>query len=240
MQVRLAFSCAIRAKSDILVLDEVLAVGDEAFQRKCNDYFDKIRKEDGKTVVLVTHSMAAVRNYCNKAILIHNGKIIIDGAPDDVASEYSLENLESVVNSGGGGRAKPSVENFKVKLLSPKQISHNDTIDIEVSFKVMKNEECFVAAVLQDIDRNVPLVIRDSEIAQVSGGKGRRLRASFRLPEVNDSNIKVIVNVRNKNRDILAYYPDHLSPIVAMRRTDYPAHRITDSILYDYKEWNDI
>lgn len=73
MQVRLAFSVAIRAKSDILVLDEVLAVGDEAFQRKCNDYFMQ-SKEEQKTIILVTHSMEAVRKYCNKALLIDKGK----------------------------------------------------------------------------------------------------------------------------------------------------------------------
>lgn len=58
MQVRLAFSVAIKAQGDILVLDEVLAVGDEAFQRKCDDYFTKaVKKDPNKTVILVTHSM---------------------------------------------------------------------------------------------------------------------------------------------------------------------------------------
>jgi ABC-2 type transport system ATP-binding protein len=59
MQVRLAFSIAIRARSDILVLDEVLAVGDAAFQQKCFDYFEMLKKQ-GQTVVLVTHDMSAV------------------------------------------------------------------------------------------------------------------------------------------------------------------------------------
>lgn len=61
MQVRLAFSVAIKAQGDVLILDEVLAVGDEAFQRKCNDYFME-RKESGKTTILVTHDMGAVKN----------------------------------------------------------------------------------------------------------------------------------------------------------------------------------
>lgn len=65
MQVRLAFSVAIKAHGDVLVLDEVLAVGDEAFQRKCNDYFIE-RKKSGQTTILVTHDMNAVKKYCNK------------------------------------------------------------------------------------------------------------------------------------------------------------------------------
>lgn len=88
MQVRLAFSIAIKAKGDILVLDEVLAVGDEAFQKKCNEYFNSLKNSD-KTVILVTHSMAAVKQFCNKAILISNGKIEKEGNPVDVSFEYS-------------------------------------------------------------------------------------------------------------------------------------------------------
>ena len=86
MQVRLAFSIAIRAKGDILLLDEVLAVGDAEFQKKCNDYFAAIKGK--QTVILVTHSMANVREFCTRAILIENGKIAMDGDPKKVAEAY--------------------------------------------------------------------------------------------------------------------------------------------------------
>lgn len=75
MQVRLAFSIAIRAKSDILLLDEILAVGDEAFQKKCIDYFYKIKKT-GQTVVLVTHDMTNVERFCDRALVLHDSKIV--------------------------------------------------------------------------------------------------------------------------------------------------------------------
>ena len=86
MQVRLAFSIAIRAKGDILILDEVLAVGDAAFQQKCNDYFASLR--GNQTVILVTHSMSNVRKFCDRAILIEGGKIVVEGEPEKVADEY--------------------------------------------------------------------------------------------------------------------------------------------------------
>ena len=86
MQVRLAFSIAIRAKGDILLLDEVLAVGDAAFQQKCSDYFAAIKGK--QTVILVTHSMDNVRKYCTRAILIEEGKIKLDSIPDKVADAY--------------------------------------------------------------------------------------------------------------------------------------------------------
>ena len=89
MQVRLAFSIAIRAQGDILILDEVLAVGDAAFQQKCNDYFRSLKGE--QTVVLVTHAMTSVREFCDRAILLENGKIVEEGDPEKVAKAY--ENL---------------------------------------------------------------------------------------------------------------------------------------------------
>lgn len=87
MQVRLAFSIAIKANSDILILDEVLAVGDADFQRKCFDYFLSL-KNSGKTVVLVTHDMGAVRMYCDRAILIEKGDLIAKGTAQEIAQEY--------------------------------------------------------------------------------------------------------------------------------------------------------
>lgn len=88
MQVRLAFSVAIKSQGDILVLDEVLAVGDEAFQKKCQDYFFEAKRSK-KTIILVTHSMPDVRKYCNKAMFIKDGRIEKIGAPDEVANAYS-------------------------------------------------------------------------------------------------------------------------------------------------------
>lgn len=95
MQVRLAFSIAIKAQGDILILDEVLAVGDEAFQKKCNDFFESIRQDKSKTVILVTHSMDSVRKYCNRAVLVLNGEIVSIGSPDEVADQYSAINRKS-------------------------------------------------------------------------------------------------------------------------------------------------
>lgn len=88
MQVRLAFSIATRAKADILLIDEVLAVGDADFQRKCFDYFQKL-KGNGTTVVFVTHDMNAVREYCDRAILIEKNEIVAAGHSDEVATKYT-------------------------------------------------------------------------------------------------------------------------------------------------------
>lgn len=88
MQVRLAFSIAIKAKNDILIFDEVLAVGDEAFQRKCLDVFEQY-KASGQTVILVTHDMKTVEQFCNRAALISDGKLLEVGSARKVAQLYS-------------------------------------------------------------------------------------------------------------------------------------------------------
>lgn len=96
MQVRLAFSIAIRAKSEILLLDEVLAVGDEEFQKKCLSVFESY-KANKQTVILVTHDMSVVEKYCNNAILLENGSIIKSGEPRKVAHQYSRMNTDKYI-----------------------------------------------------------------------------------------------------------------------------------------------
>lgn len=88
MQVRLAFSIAIRAETDILLIDEVLAVGDALFQQKCYDYFDKI-KNSNKTVIFISHDMAAIQSFCDRAMLINEGTMIAEGKPVEVTQKYS-------------------------------------------------------------------------------------------------------------------------------------------------------
>ncbi len=105
MQVRLAFSIAIRAKTDILLLDEVLAVGDTAFQRKCYEYFMSL-KEEKQTVILVTHDMGAVRQYCDRAVMLEKGEIVKEGNAEIIAQEY--QKLFSINNSGEQDSAAPT------------------------------------------------------------------------------------------------------------------------------------
>jgi ABC-2 type transport system ATP-binding protein len=91
MQVRLAFSIAIRAESDILLIDEVLAVGDISFQQKCYDYFDKL-KEEKRTIVLVTHDMSAVKQFCDRALFINQGVAKNIGDPEEISQMYEKIN----------------------------------------------------------------------------------------------------------------------------------------------------
>jgi ABC-type polysaccharide/polyol phosphate transport system ATPase subunit len=87
MQVRLAYSIAIQVDFDILLLDEVLAVGDQSFQEKCHATFDELRAE-GKTIVLVSHDLGSVARFCDRAALIERGELAALGPPDEVVDAY--------------------------------------------------------------------------------------------------------------------------------------------------------
>src|SRR5215207_6034542 len=87
MYVRLAFAVAVHTDPDVLIVDEVLAVGDEAFQRKCMDKIKAFQAE-GRTIILVTHSMGQVAELCDRAILLDHGKVVIDGTPNEVIATF--------------------------------------------------------------------------------------------------------------------------------------------------------
>lgn len=101
MQVRLAFSIAVQAKSDILLLDEVLAVGDDAFQRKCVSYFYDVKKS-GQTVILVTHDMTNVEKFCDRALVLDKGKILGIYEPSKAKLVYDQLNREDPSDISGG------------------------------------------------------------------------------------------------------------------------------------------
>jgi ABC-type polysaccharide/polyol phosphate transport system ATPase subunit len=138
MQVRLAFSIAIKASGDILLLDEVLAVGDEAFQKKCNKFFADIKKDSSKTVILVTHDMSSVRRYCNKALMLENGKVVAFGDPEEVADDYSkqfINTATSIKESNQYGSGEVAYENITYTITN-----RFLTLDFDVVNKTNSNQ----------------------------------------------------------------------------------------------------
>lgn len=130
MQVRLAFSIAIKAQGDVLLLDEVLAVGDTAFQQKCFNYFEQLRKEK-RTIVLVTHDMSSVTRFCTRAIYIENGNLIADGTPEDISDIYTLRNIEA----GEVDKASGLDPNYAIKNKLESQTPNNINVRFSVKSK---------------------------------------------------------------------------------------------------------
>lgn len=221
MQVRLAFSVAIKARGDVLVLDEVLAVGDEAFQRKCNDYFLE-RKKSGLTTILVTHDMNAVKKYCNKAVLIEDGLIKVAGNVDKVANQYSLDNLKRLkaAQEESTEEVEEFVSDLKVNLLSPVQTTPKQPIKFEVSYNVKEDIKTYVAFSLTDADRNI-WIYNDNSMDYLTEGQGEK-RAVYecKLDQVNNLKLKLQVSVRNAKDEMVAYDIDE--KIIIINRLDIP------------------
>ncbi|MFS1663867.1 ABC transporter ATP-binding protein [Streptococcus sp. zg-JUN1979] len=219
MQVRLAFSVAIKAQGDVLILDEVLAVGDEAFQRKCNDYFLE-RKTTGKTTILVTHDMGAVKKYCNKAILIEDGLIKAVGEPDEVANQYSFDNANTEKNTAGKSVEKKVVDDLRVELLTDGQTQPAEEIAFKISYKVLEDMETYIAFSLTDIDRNI-WIYNDNSMDYMTQGKGIKTciyRCS--LSNVNNLKMKLQVSVRDNKDKMIAFADAKNTPVILLSRND--------------------
>ncbi len=239
MQVRLAFSIAIKAQGDILVLDEVLAVGDEAFQNKCNQFFKKIKQDKSKTVVLVTHSMENVRQYCDHAILIRDGVVRIDGSPEDVANDYSLENARRF-NDKNEEVKQVAVENVNVKLLSNDKITQKEKVEVEITYNVKENIDTYVALTFWDIQRGQSLINSNSKALPCKGKGKKRLNFKVNISPLNDTNVRIYASIRGKDGNILSYVLDDDSPTFILRRNDYPNEnkKTTDAVLFQRGEFD--
>jgi ABC-type polysaccharide/polyol phosphate transport system ATPase subunit len=117
MLVRLAFATAVQVDADVLLIDEVLAVGDAAFQQKCFDEFGRLQ-EAGKTILLVTHDMGSVERFCNRAMLLERGRVVDIGPPTEIARQYNQQNFRRARLEGGAPPSEIPSENPPVRVLN--------------------------------------------------------------------------------------------------------------------------
>jgi len=123
MRVRLGFAVAAFLEPDILVVDEVLAVGDIEFQKKAIGKMQDISKSDGRTVLFVSHNMASVRRLCTKGLILEKGRIVMQGDTDDVVDYYLKEEYKESIGEGVFTNTEKSKTVFQldlVKLLNKK------------------------------------------------------------------------------------------------------------------------
>lgn len=167
MQVRLAFSVMIQASADVLLIDEVLAVGDAAFAQKCIDVFYRLRDE-GRTIILVTHDMSAVERFCHRAMFLQDGDIKLIGDPAEVGRAYLAANFagkdqEAALDVSGGEDGRVGVD---VRIDDPSgapvaALASGRTIKVVADIEPR-----------QQIDHPTLLVhLRDAEHAVVTGAR---------------------------------------------------------------------
>jgi len=194
MLVRLAFAVMIQSDAEILLIDEVLAVGDAAFQQKCADVFHEIR-DSGRTVVLVTHDMAAVEHYCHRAMLLHDGVIAASGDPDEVARRYLRLNFEGASSGGDGddwgdapelrlvdarllgpgGEAVNNLEKGTPLRLESSFVAGRDIVRPSFGFVIVNADGVEIGGIGKDLEDGGPEILRAGERVTISGVVGNQL-----------------------------------------------------------------
>lgn len=230
MQVRLAFSVAIQAQGDILVLDEVLAVGDEAFQRKCDAYFAKVKKDANKTVILVTHDMNAVKRYCNKAVLIKDGEVIVNGDKNDVANRYTLENLANKTDVQASGKTNEypiglnkRVPYMRIVPVSKQLLNCSEKFRFAVEYEFNEPGKYFIAVAMHDVKRGGIAYDTGGDTIELEGEGKQRVEFEMPLTILNNGEFKLVASLRTRSvtdpddTDMIAFTNDNNSCLFAVR-----------------------
>jgi ABC-2 type transport system ATP-binding protein len=223
MQVRLAFSIAIRARGDILLLDEVLAVGDEAFQQKCYNYFTRL-KEEHRTIILVTHSMDIVKRFCDRALLLDAGKVKSIGSPDEIARQYTLDNFNSETKD-----VDPSVEtetktlnedvkSLDVKFKSKKMLSPSSVLEFSVDY--ILNKDIDVDIGISIIYQNISIIEHNTQDIKLKNGTEKLHSISYSLPleNLNPGRYGITAAIfEKKDFKLIGFTPNSFSFIIEDR-----------------------
>ncbi len=195
MLVRLAFAAMLQADADIMLIDEVLAVGDASFQQKCADVFHALRGSE-KTMVLVTHDMGAVDSYCDRAILLHDGKVIQQGDPHEVGRHYLRLNFNQHGGAGAAAGGGPQGSGIKLVDVWLENGRGERTTNVEIG------EDIHLRTVLEaeaDISRpTIVFLLTNADGIQVFGG-GTSLPAHGKAGDVLEAGQRVSVEARIEN-----------------------------------------
>ena len=189
MQVRLAFSVAtVLAESDVLLIDEVLAVGDADFQRKCFEYFKDLKKNN-KTVVLVSHDMNAIREYCDRVALIEGSKLVAVGKASKIATLYARMFTKDEVSKKGQSTKRwgdKKVEFTQVEVV-PKKITDQKSIRIVTYAVANEDVKGPIFGIMVKNAASQPILGTNTQIKQVKSGdlkKGERISLEWDVPNV--------------------------------------------------------
>ena len=165
MFVRLAFAVAAHLEPDILVVDEVLAVGDSEFQKKAIGKMQNIANQGGRTVLFVSHNMTSIKALCNRAILMENGKIVKDGAPDEIINYYLNSNTKVSYfkewDDSNRPTSKQNIELDKVWISNKekqpsKMLNVDEDFYVNIDYKVIEDiSKVGLNVILHDSNQNI-------------------------------------------------------------------------------------
>jgi lipopolysaccharide transport system ATP-binding protein len=176
MYVRLAFAVAAHLEPEILVVDEVLAVGDAEFQRKCLGKMNEVSKKEGRTVLFVSHQLSAIRNLCSRAILLSQGKTIFQGDVDIAIAKY-LENKDENVSNLYFNETGTPPDNFFKKIFCGKStIGIGEDLALEIEyFDFFNKKEMVINVMIFDSSGELMahIINDDDEFSSTTGADGK-------------------------------------------------------------------
>ncbi|MGA1835560.1 ABC transporter ATP-binding protein [Herbiconiux sp. 11R-BC] len=248
MYVRLAFSVAVHVDPDLLLVDEVLAVGDEAFQRKC---LDKIRsfQREGRTIVLVTHSLGQITEFCDRAVLLNRGEVLFDGAPHEAVRDFR-EVLEErrigeveAHNAAHDEKVEP-VDNGRIVSTTVhahgraegEAVQPGDDLVVRVTYEHPRGIENWIAAIQIDNVQGVPVWGSASLRTGVNLGRLREPRTvEFVLRDVQFGAGKYFINSTLMNSEKV-----HLADVPQAVSFDVPYYDLAVGLLHAVPEIRDL
>lgn len=230
MQVRLAFSVATRADADILLIDEVLAVGDADFQKKCFKYFKQLKK-DKKTIIFVSHDMNAVQEYCDRAILIEKSEVVASGPSFEVANDYTRMFLQGVHDGKTSNRWGDGDVKYKKVTLNSREITDaNSTIKITAEATAQKDTEHAIFGFRIRYEDDTLILGSNSHLKKQEFRdlrKGETVVLSWEFPNIlNTGKYFADLGIQSKDYEETYDHWDAATSFSVQRGTDnsYPVH----------------
>jgi len=209
MYVRLGFAVAVNLDPDVLLVDEVLAVGDEVFQRKC---LDRVRQfqEEGRTIVVVTHAADVVRQVCQRAIVLHHGQLVADGLPGD-AIQVFREHLHGTLVEAPTVEEHGTLRVTSVRASHPHQavrkyINPGEAVDLDIAYQADEPVEAATLNLAINSTAGQTVWARDFDLVALGlgtlSGHGR-LHVPLTSVPLLDGTYTVIVSLTDRHRSVL-------------------------------------
>lgn len=208
MYVRLAFSVAAHMEPDILLVDEVLAVGDAEFQKKCLGKMKEVTTTEGRTILFVSHNMAAIQNLCKRSILLEKGRVVAAGDTRDVIGQYVSKHMNQLAINEFPEQKDKAAYIKKISILDKKnsprtEFSIGDHVSIEVDFVCKKPiADSILSLLIYSQDRDLLLYSSESDISgTLSEYAPGTYRARIDIPQP-------LFNVGRYSFDVLFHTPN--------------------------------
>lgn len=250
MYVRLAFAVAAHLDTDILILDEVLAVGDASFQRKCLGKMNEVSANEGKTVLFVSHNLSQVQGLCKKGMLLENGQLKMTGDINKVVNEYTIAGRNNnEIDITKIPRIGPKASYFNITKVSIKNLTNEDEqvfteedkVVLEITFiSTQAVKDCVIAFTISDLHGSTLMDCRSTQnypVMNVEADVEHTIAASFNLP-LRSGNYQLNLGAASFY-GILEYIPSVASIEILPKQTENEdaLYKPSAGILLFYPKW---